>query len=511
MDRFTNSLFRSLMWPLLGAALIGIPWLAARQIAPSPQRDVPSAATASRIPPGRPTAEPAQPGLLPLGELAQGLPASGGYPRLVLKTGFPGDHDPTQEDGLIGPELFGTPQPRPETAIRVIPVDPADWSLPPEQFAPSEQSAQPAPADSPADRTPSDSAAPAPLQAAEPALQSLQSTPEPEPSMLMPFDELKPRSEQLEGIARQSDLRVRHGFELAGKGAYFAARAEFVAALRLLAQGLDAEYQTNVHSQSLAAALTALQEAEDFIPKGSHLEADLDVPGLIGRHRTPVLKDVDTRTVSPMLALRCYFTFAQEQFAAAARHEVAGSMALHAMGKLHAAYARHKTIRVGAAEPKAMTFYQAAMLVFPRNYMAANDLGVLLAQAGAWPEARAAFEHSLSICRQSAGWQNLAVVCQQLGQTELARRANWQAETTRRAEAARAAGVSVAAQQSVRWVDPRAFAQAAGDVPAVPQAEVAAEPRTVPPPSAKWATTRATVTASPPTRRTAQQSQSTRN
>ena len=279
--------------------------------------------------------------------------------------------------------------------------------------------------------------------------------------MLLPLDDVKPRSEQLEGIARQSDRHVRHGFELAGKGAYFAARAEFVAALRLLAQGLDAEYQTNVHSQSLAAGLTALEEAEDFIPKGSHLEADLDMPGLIANHRTPVLKDADARTVAPMLALRCYFTFAQEQLAAAARHEIAGAMALHALGKLHSAYARHKTIRVGAAEPKAMTFYQAAMLVFPRNYMAANDLGVLLAQAGAWPEARAALEHSLSIRGQSAGWHNLAVVYQQLGQNDLAGRANWQAETARRAEAARAGGVSVA-RAAVDPLDGSAFLRASG-------------------------------------------------
>ncbi len=76
--------------------------------------------------------------------------------------------------------------------------------------------------------------------------------------MLLPLDEARPRSEQLEGIARQSDRHVRHGFELAGKGAYFAARAEFVAALRLLAQGLDAEHQTKVHSQALSAALTAM-------------------------------------------------------------------------------------------------------------------------------------------------------------------------------------------------------------------------------------------------------------
>ena len=39
-----------------------------------------------------------------------------------------------------------------------------------------------------------------------------------------------------------------------------------------------------------------------------------------------------------------------------------------------------------AAEPKAMVFYQAALLVMPRNSMAANDLGVLLARSGYFAE-----------------------------------------------------------------------------------------------------------------------------
>ena len=50
------------------------------------------------------------------------------------------------------------------------------------------------------------------------------------------------RSEQMEQIARQADRQTRHGLELAGRGAYFAARSEFVAALRLIAEGLDAEH-----------------------------------------------------------------------------------------------------------------------------------------------------------------------------------------------------------------------------------------------------------------------------
>jgi tetratricopeptide (TPR) repeat protein len=485
MDRLTNTLSRSLMWPLLGAALIGIPWLAARWNAPTSQGDFPpAAATASRIPAGDSTAEPAQPGLFPLAELAQWTPPSAGQPRLVLNTGFPGDDGAAQAfDDLSGPALFGTPAPEP--VVRVLPVDPADWPDPADQIAQPEQSTRPDSSET-LGGLPQPEPSPPPMQSTEPApavappaLHGLQPMSEPAASMLLPLETERLRSEQMEGIARQSDRHVRHGFDLAGKGAYFAARAEFVAALRLLAQGLDAEDQTRLHSQSLATALTALQEAEDFIPKGSHLEADLDIPGLIGNHRTPVLKDSDPQSVTPMLAMRCYFTFAQEQLATAAGREVAGSMALHAMGKLYAAYARHKTIRVGAAEPKAMTFYQAALLVFPRNYMAANDLGVLLAQAGAYPEARSALEHSLSLHRQSAGWQNLAVVYQQLGQNELARRANWQAQVARRAEAAKAAGVSVAAQQSIRWVDPRTFAQSAGDVPPAPPAQnVAAPPRT---------------------------------
>ena len=248
-------------------------------------------------------------------------------------------------------------------------------------------------------------------------------------------------------------------------------------ALRLVAQGLDAEHQTALHSRSLAAGLTAVKEAEDFIPDGSRLEADLDISAIIDGHRTPVLKNTETETLTPLLALKCYFSFAQEQLAAAAGREVAGSMALHALGKLHSALAIPNSSLVRAPEPKAMAFYQAALLVYPQNFMAANDLGVLLARCGNFHQARAFLEHGLSIHQQSTGWHNLALVYRQLGQTGLARRAQQQSAAAHRAETARRKALQNSAHGPVRWVDPHTFAQTNANTPPSLQA-MPARPKT---------------------------------
>ena len=277
-------------------------------------------------------------------------------------------------------------------------------------------------------------------------------------SPLPTTDATEERSLQLEQVARQADRQTRHGFELAERGAYFAARAEFLGALRLVAESLDAERRTKVHGRALAAALIAVKEAEDFLPGPSRAEADLDLPGIIAIHTTPVLKN-NAEQVTPLAALRCYLTFAQEQFAAAVGREVAGSMALHAMGKLHSAWAQKKGTPVVAPESKAVVFYQAALLVYPKNYMAANDLGVLLAQCGHYADARAMLEHSLSLRQQSTGWQNLAVVYRQLGQTVLATQAAQRAARLRQTEMTQQPGSSAWANDRVLWLDPRSFAQ----------------------------------------------------
>jgi tetratricopeptide (TPR) repeat protein len=306
-------------------------------------------------------------------------------------------------------------------------------------------------------------AAPAPTPTQTPAAEAAPGKAPAEPvaeksSPLPSADANEDRSVQLEQVARQADEQTRHGFELAGRRAYFAARVEFLGALRLVAEGLDAERRTKVHSRALAAALVALREAEDFLPGAARAEADVDVPGLIAVHSTPALK-TGADQVSPLAALRCYLTFAQEQLAVATGHELAGSMALHAMGKLHAAWSQKKGTPILAAEAKAVVFYQAALLVYPRNYMAANDLGVLMAQGGHYADARKLLEYSLSLRPQSTGWQNLAVVYRQLSQPALAARAAQQATQLHLSEPAGQPGSSAWANNRVMWLDPQSFAE----------------------------------------------------
>lgn len=288
-------------------------------------------------------------------------------------------------------------------------------------------------------------------------------------SPLKPVESGSERSEQLEQIARQVDRQTRHGFDLAGRGAYFAARAEFVGALKLLAEGLDTDEKTDSHGRALAAASTAIREAEDFLPNGAAGEANADLRQTIAIHTTPVLKD-ETGNITAVTALKCYFTFAQEQYAAAVGKEVAGSMALHALGKLHNALAQKKSGLVRGAESKAMVYYQAALLAYPQNFMAANDLGVLLAQNGNYADARTVLEHSLSLSPQSVTWHNLAVVYGQLGQPGLARQADQQAAAFQQAEAGRRKMVLGTTNSSVVWLDSQMFAKTSSNTPNTPGA-----------------------------------------
>jgi tetratricopeptide (TPR) repeat protein len=353
---------------------------------------------------------------------------------------------------------------------------------------------------------------------------SIAAHPAPFSGLASPLATVEPageRSEQMEQIARQADRQTRHGLELAGRGAYFAARSEFFAALRLIAEGLDAEHAGTAagkgdsprcaqrgtvpfsgHGRALEAALLAMQEAEDFLPGGPRPDSDRDLSGVIAGHSTPVLKGVadgatpmtagngdspqhaprGTVPVSGLTALRSYFTFAQEQFAAAAGREVAGSMALRALGKLHEALAEKKAAAEPAAASKAMVFYQAALLVDPKNYMAANDLGVLLARCGNTADARTTLEYSLSLSPQPTTWHNLAVVYRQLGQPALADRAGRWAAALEQAELARRNSRPEIARRTIHWVDTETFAATSRNTPnslgATPQlpAQAAGQP-----------------------------------
>lgn len=240
--------------------------------------------------------------------------------------------------------------------------------------------------------------------------------------------EESPRSTALERTAREADLHTQRGFELADRGAFHSAREEFILSLRILAQGLDTEHATREHAQALAEGLRALDEADDFLPKGSRLEADLRLEHIVASHQTRVLKSADMTRLTPMVAMRAYLTFAQERLASAAGSEFAGSMALYALGKLHRAMGRELPESLTAADSKAVAAFQASLLARPNNAMAANELGTLLATAGRLEESRYFLERSVEHWPSPVVWRNLSVVYSRLGRLDAAALAANQAQ-----------------------------------------------------------------------------------
>lgn len=486
MDRLARFLPLRLVVPLVGVALAGLPWLMLRNGASVSAGRAPFAqSTSSRL------ISATQRGGTPKPSARLAICDVASRPPLVMQTATGNAAQPLV--AASGPDLLAS---RSQSGMSKVPVtvkpEPSEANIlsPMAPSPPSVAVAEPR-AEPKGEPRLVDSLPPPPMDIQEPFLPAGPPRPEPSapretvrglppvvggqpprtppplPRPLPPRFASTPlpvappaaRSGEMENIAKQADRQIRHGFELANREAYFAARAEFTAALRLLAQGLDADDRTTVHSRALSVGMTALKEAQDFVPTGTKMEAELDLAALVGSHRTPVLKSVPAGELRPMPAVRSYLTFAQEQLTVAAGREVAGSMALCALGKLHSALAKQRSLEVQSPESKAIVFFQAALLVYPNNYMASNDLGVLLAHCGNHPDARRALEHSVLVNAGVENLNNLAVVYDQLGEQQLAAQTRQKVEWVRRALAAQSKNPQGSAGGLVQWVDPPALAQ----------------------------------------------------
>jgi tetratricopeptide (TPR) repeat protein len=249
---------------------------------------------------------------------------------------------------------------------------------------------------------------------------------------------------------------VRRGYVLARRGALFAARTEFVQVLRRVAQAKDAAADSGEHSQALAAGLRAIDEAEDFIPDGIQLEAELDVRATASSHRTPALAN-EMECVLPHEAVHLYHQFAQTQLAQAVAGEQAGSMALYGLGRIDAQRAARSDDDLRLVQ-SARTMYAAALEACPHNHLAANELGVLECRLGRPAEAVRLFERTIDFAPTSTAYHNLAVAQQKLGLHPQAQ-AN-EHESQRLALWERSQG-ALSQRAGVLWVEPEEMARVA--------------------------------------------------
>lgn len=258
----------------------------------------------------------------------------------------------------------------------------------------------------------------------------------------------RPTDAQLD---QQCRAKISSAYTLSQRGAAYAAREELIGVLRLIAQAKDTRDGTRSRTESLAAGLRALDEAEDFVPRGSQLEADMNLAVVTAAHRTPLARELNLAESLPSRLLERYQRYGQIKLAVAVAGEPAGSMALYALGKINSQLGATENETHPLATRKAVAFQQAALLAHNENYLAAHELGVLFAETGHFPEAH----HLLS---QVATQQPNAVVMQNLARVQQALGNHAEAQLCRH-EAARLAQLGRAARPNISWVSPQELSQ----------------------------------------------------
>ncbi len=268
---------------------------------------------------------------------------------------------------------------------------------------------------------------------------------------VLPWAKANPRTPEMLAVIQRADQRVRHGFQMADRGAHYSARADFTAALQLIAQANDAQQNTRVYTRGLSAGLTALKEAGGFMRLNAG-KGEVDIARVVAGHKTPILKGVDTESLTPMLAAQRYYAYAQEQLSAAAAREVTGSMALFGLAKIVIAGGGQASARSLEATAQATTLYHASLMTDSNNFLAANELGVLLAESGNLSRARQLLIHSVTTSPRAVTWQNLSVIHGHMGEAQLAHQAHEQSLAMKGPNRT----VSGAAPE-VEWLDAASF------------------------------------------------------
>jgi tetratricopeptide (TPR) repeat protein len=252
-------------------------------------------------------------------------------------------------------------------------------------------------------------------------------------------------------LDQQCRVKISAAYALSQRGAAYAAREELIGVLRLISQAKDLRDGTRSRTESLAAGLRALEESEDFVPRGSQLEAEMRLDVICAAHRTPLARELDLSKTLPSRIMERYQRYGQIKLAVAVAGEPAGSMALYSLGKLNSQLSATESERHPLAMRQAVAFQQAALLAHNENFMAAHELGVLLAETGHFPEAQHLLVQVATEQPNAVVYRNMARVQEALGNRHEAQLC--------RSEATRLAQQGRGPKPNVNWVSPQDFSR----------------------------------------------------
>lgn len=227
-----------------------------------------------------------------------------------------------------------------------------------------------------------------------------------------------PRVPRIEGVEFQLpphiEQRLGRAFDLAQRGATYSANTEFREVLALCALELDARDRTTAHRDALRQALIALDEADEISGHRIDWTDPADVRLATAGHSTPVLQGGVPTGVDAVQVAQLYYSFAEERFAYACEGVPAASMAYYGLARTFV----QPGTRYKHAAGKAAVLQRVALRITPRNMLAANELGVLLAQHGHLNEAEALFKQCVATDATPEAYQNLAAVYARKGDKE---------------------------------------------------------------------------------------------
>ena len=207
---------------------------------------------------------------------------------------------------------------------------------------------------------------------------------------------------------------LKYAFDLAQRGATYSAQVEFQSVLDMCAAELDAKEGGTSRRTALREGLTAIEEADDFVRGQSVTDGSVDVTRIASSHRTPLQKQLATQSMNSRAAVQSYYEFAEERLTTAYQGMPYATLALYGLGRTSAAL--DDTSPQSAL--KSMFMHHVALRVNPANSLAANELGVLLAHNGHYQEAEQVLRQGADSHATPEIWQNLAVVCDQLGKSD---------------------------------------------------------------------------------------------
>lgn len=223
-----------------------------------------------------------------------------------------------------------------------------------------------------------------------------------------------------EADAQKAVHNIEYGKSLSRRGAAYAARQEFYASLRILAQSHDKQIGGTAYTEALRNGIVAIKEAQDFIVTDTETQIGLNVSDVIETHSTKVISTESAQSMTAIEAVQRYFAYASHQLSRCGGQNVVAAEALYCLGKLHSVEANNGPNPSKLDVAKSMVYHQAAVSADPYNYRSLNELGVLYANSGRFEESKQMLKKSLRINQLPQAWQNLAVIHQRMGENNLA-------------------------------------------------------------------------------------------